>query len=206
MIPSKTQALLSVWKNKPFAQLTILDVMHLSRKSSKPWVFNALKALEKRGLLVMARKGNLNLYSLNLENPVVPSLLHFLEWDEGFPLKHNEVIKTILNKIPLRYGFTLLIFGSHADGSAKQDSDLDLCFIVGNDRLSKLLKPYVGEAALQSPVDFDVHYITFDDFVSMLVRDEENLAKQIFRKNRMIFNPAVYFNLLKEAHKCGFSP
>ena len=206
MIPSKTLALLLVWKNNPFTQLTILDVMRLAGKSSKAWVFNALKGLEKRGLLVLARKGNLNLYSLDLENPVVPILLHFLEWDQGFSLKHNEMVKTILNRIPLRFRFALLVFGSHANGSAKRDSDLDLCFIVENDKLSKKLKPYINEAALESPVDFDVHYITFDDFVLMLVRDEENLAKQIFRKNRMLFDPVVYFNLLKEAHKRGFRP
>ena len=42
------------------------------------------------------------------------------------------------------------------------------------------------------------------DFIKMLLRDEENLAKQIFRNHILFFNPDIYYKLMMEAHKNGF--
>ena len=48
--------------------------------------------------------------------------------------------------------------------------------------------------------------VTFEDFVKMLLREEENLAKQIFIKHKLFYNSEIYYQLLKEAHKHGFRP
>ena len=50
----------------------------------------------------------------------------------------------------------------------------------------------------------DEHYITFEDFVNMLLRSEENLAKQILIKRKLFLNADIYYRLVREAHVHGF--
>jgi len=204
MIPSKTLSLIQAWRTALFSQYSIADVMQISGKRSKPWVFNGLNHLKAQRLITLERKGNLNLYSLDLDNPVVPSIVHYLDSQQS--LTYSGPLKDLLRKIPSRIDFSLLVFGSYADGSAKKTSDLDLCFLVHTEKVGKSLKPFLNEAQLSSVITLDAHFITFDDFVKMLLRDEENLAKQVYRKSRIIFNPTRFFRLLKEARKHGFNP
>ena len=50
--------ILNNFKQKPFHDFGISEIMDLSKKKSKPWVFNVLKGFEKCGLVVKKRKGN----------------------------------------------------------------------------------------------------------------------------------------------------
>ena len=45
-----------------------------------------------------------------------------------------------------------------------------------------IIRPYFSDIRLASAVDIDEHYIIFDDFVKMLLREEENLANLRFQK------------------------
>jgi hypothetical protein len=42
--------------------------------------------------------------------------------------------------------------------------------------------------------------------MKMLLRNEENLGKQIFRNHMLFFNPDIYYRLIRKAHKHGFRP
>jgi hypothetical protein len=72
--------------------------------------------------------------------------------------------------------------------------------------VEKKIKPYFNEVKLNYPVSIDEHYITFNDFIKMLLREEENLGKQIFRKQKLFYNADIYYQLIKWAHKNGFRP
>ena len=98
------------------------------------------------------------------------------------------------------------MFGSYAASKQTKNSDLDICILVDNKEAEKKIKPYVNEIKLNYPIKIDEHYITFEDFVKMFLREEENLAKQIFIKRRLFYNSEIYYQLLKEAHKNGFRP
>jgi predicted nucleotidyltransferase len=109
----------------------------------------------------------------------------------------------IINEIPIK-NYCLLIFGSYAEGMQKKGPDLDVCFLVENKQAEKKIRPYFNDIKLNYAVKVDEHYITFNDFIKMLLRKEENLAKQIFRKHKLFFNADIYYQLMKEAYKNGF--
>jgi predicted nucleotidyltransferase len=199
-----TLSLLAVWRKNPFQTLTLRDVMRLAGKKSKPWVFNALKELERQGYVAKTKVANANTYELKLDNPMLPLALQIVD-ARAMPWRHQPIINDIITSIPQK-AYSLIVFGSHADGTAKPDSDVDLLVLVESEVTAKKMKPYVNDVALHSPVELDVHYVTFADFVAMLLRDDENLAKQVFRKHMIQFNPNIYFQLIKEAHKHGFRP
>lgn len=204
MLTSETVRLLEAWEGDVFGELGTSEIMKISGKKTKPWVFNALKRLTGSKLLVSRRKGNLDIYRLNLGNPLLAQTLQYIEAQNSLRFPQLDIVMETIEKIPLR-NYCLLVFGSYANGSQKKNSDMDICFLVGNGD-EKKIRPHFSGIKLASAVDIDEHYITFDDFVKMLIREEENLAKQIFRKHKLFFNPDIYFKLIMEAHKNGFRP
>jgi len=205
MIQNKKIKLLETWKNNPFGEFSIAEIMKISKKKTKTWIFNSLKLLVKNKLLISKRKGNLDIYALNLRNPLLIQTLQYIESQNSLDFQLLGIIIEVLNKIPLK-NYCLIVFGSYAENKQKKRSDLDLCFLAENQQVGIKIKPYVNEIKMNHPIKIDDHYIIFSDFVKMLLTDEENLGKQIFRKHRVFFNGDIYYQLIKEAHKRGFEP
>jgi predicted nucleotidyltransferase len=205
MMQNKKLELLESWKGRIFQELSTSEIMKISGKKTKPWVFNSLKELEKNKLLVSERKGNLDLYGLNLENPFLIQALQYLESQRNLDFPRLDIIMEIINKVPVK-GYCLLVFGSYAKGKQTKRSDVDMCFLIESQQAEKRIKPYLDEVKLNHRTGIDEHYITFEDFVKMLLRPEENLGKQIYRNHMLFYNGDVYYQLLKEAHKHGFRP
>jgi len=203
MISNKKIKLLETWKSSPFREYSISEIMRISGKKTKTWVFNSLKELTKNKLLTQERKGNLDIYSLNLNNPFSIQALQYLEVQNNLNFLQLKIIMETINKIPIK-NYCLLVFGSYAEKKEKKSSDLDICFIIENKQTEKKIKPYFNEVKFNYPVNIDEHYIIFSDFVKMLLREGENLGKQIFRNHILFYNADIYYQLIKEAYKNGF--
>ena len=203
MIFNKKLKLLCAWENDLFKELSISEIIKLSKKKTKTWVFNSLKQLTKINLLILKRKSNLNLYQLNLNNPILIQILQCLELQEILNFKHLNIIQEIINNLPLK-NYCLLIFGSYAQNKQTKDSDIDICFLVEDINSEKKIKSYINEIKMNHSVQMDDHYIYFNDFIEMLLRKEENLGKQIYKNHKIFFNHDMYYQLIKEAYKSGF--
>lgn len=205
MLSLKQLQLLEAWNKNLFNEFSIAEIMKISGKKTKPWVFNTLKQLTKQNFLSSHRKGNLDLYRLNLPNPFLIQTLHHLEIQRNLGFPYLNIIEETINAIPSKT-YCLLVFGSYAEGKQHPDSDLDVCFLVESKIQEKRIKPYFNDIKLRFSVSIDEHYIVFDDFIKMLLRPEENLGKQIMRKHILFYNPDIYHQLLKEAYQHGFRP
>ncbi len=197
--------LLEAWKNNIFDSLSISEIMELKKKKTKTWVFNALSELERYNLLKKKKKGNLNIYRLNLDNPFLIQTLLYLESENNLNFPKLDIIVETIKSIPIK-DYCLLVFGSYASDKQKESSDFDICFLVDNNQKKKKIKPYFNEVKLSHSTNIDEHYITFNEFIKMLLMDEENLGKQIFRNRILFFNGDIYYQLIKGAHKNGFRP
>ncbi len=205
MFSTKQLQLLEAWKTNLASELSLAEIMKISHKKTKPWVFNTVKQLTQQKLLISKRKSNLDLYSLNLRNPFLLQTIHYLKIQPNLSFPLHTVIEQIISTTPI-HTYCLLVFGSYAQGKQQKNSDLDLCFLVEDTTVEKKLKPYINELKLNFSVSIDEHYITFDDFIKMLLHPEENLGKQITRKQIIFYNPDIYYQLLKEAYQHGFRP
>ena len=177
--------------------------MKISKKNTKTWVFTTLKELVKDNILNSKRKGNLDIYSLNLPNPLTIQFLNYLETQENISFPKLDMISEIIEKVPTK-NYSLIVFGSYANNKQTKTSDIDICLLIDNKDTEKRIKPYLNEIKLNYPIKIDEHCITFEDFVKMLLREEENLGKQIFRKHKTFYNADIYYRLIKEAYKNGF--
>ncbi len=203
MITNETLKLLGAWRSNLFDSYSISEIMRLSKKSTKPWVFSALRMLVRNNLLISQRKGNMDLYSLNIYNPYALQMIQYIECQENLEFPLLSLILETIKAIPIR-NYCFLVFGSYAEGTQKKGSDLDVCFLVENEIQEKKIKPYFNDVKLNHPVHIDEHYVTFSDFVEMLLRPERNLAKQILIKHKLFLNADIYYGLVKEAHEHGF--
>lgn len=205
MISNEKVRLLEVWRKNPFRELSIAEIMKETKKKTKTWIFNALKLLVNNNILRSVRKANLDLYSLNLENPLSFQLLQYLEAQNNLSFPQLKVISEIIEKLPIK-NYSIIVFGSYAENKQNKNSDLDIALLIENKEIEKKIKPYFNEIKLNHAVKIDEHYIIFEDFVKMLLREEENLAKQIFVKRSLFYNSEIYYQSLKEARKNGFRP
>lgn len=196
--------ILGVFKENLFGEFSISEVMKKANKKSKPWVFNTLKKFEKEKFLLSEKKANINLYKANLGNPLLIQSFLFLESQSLVNFKYLGIIIKIIEKIPAE-NYCLLIFGSYTENKQRNDSDLDICFLVENKESESKIRPYFNEIKLLSEVKIDEHYIPFEDFVGMLLKDEENLGKQMFKRHKTLFNGNIFYKLVLKAHKNGFN-
>jgi predicted nucleotidyltransferase len=203
MISNEKIKLLDIWENKIFDEFSISEIMNLSKKKTKTWVFNSLKLLEKNKLLLSKKKANINIYSLNLDNPLLIQTLQYLESQTMLNFSKLDLIIDIIKNVKAK-SYCLIVFGSYAKKEQSAKSDIDICFLAENENISNKIKPYFNEVKLNHSISIDEHYITFDEFSQMLLRDEENLGKQIAKNHKIFYNADIYYNLLKEANKHGY--
>jgi len=196
---------LEAWRKNPFSNLSRMEIMKSLNKKTKTWIFNTLKHLVKNKILNSNRKSNLDIYSLNLSNPISLKILDFLEIKESINFERLDLISDIINKIPVK-AYCLIVFGSYAENKQKKDSDIDISILINNKEDEKKIKPYISDIKLNHKIKIDEHYVLFNEFIEMLTRSEENLGKQIFRKHKIFYNSDIYYNLIKEAYKNGFRP
>jgi predicted nucleotidyltransferase len=205
MISNETIKLIEIWRTKLFNEFTISEIMKILKKNTKTWVFNALKTLVKYKVLNSKRKGNLDIYTLNIDNPNAIQLLQYLETQENINFPQLDIISQIVKKIPIK-NYSIIVFGSYASNKQTKTSDLDVCLLIENKDTEKKIKPYFNEIKLNTIIKIHEYYITFSEFIEMLLREEENLAKQIYINHKLFYNQDIYYQLIKEAYKHGFRP
>jgi predicted nucleotidyltransferase len=203
-MPSREEIkVIDVFMCMPFSEMSISEIMKKSGKKSKTWVFKVLGSLEKEGALKMNRKGNVNLYRANLDSPAIIGKFLLIENLKLAGSGQQDIISRIVSSIPVK-NYCLIIFGSYAEGKQKPGSDIDICFLSDSGEMEKKIRPYMNEIKLKSNARIDEHYITHQEFMEMLRRDEENLGKQIYKKHILAFNGAIFYEAIREAGRNGF--
>jgi predicted nucleotidyltransferase len=194
---------LKAWKENPLKELSRAEIMQKLGKKTKTWTFNSLKELAGNKIIISKRKGNSDIYSLALENPLCFQLLGTLEAIDNINFLRLDIISEIVGKVSEK-DYCLIVFGSYAEGKNTKNSDIDICFLIKDKETEKKIKPYVNEIKLNYSIKIDEHYILFEEFEKMLLREEENLGKQIFKKHKIFYNSDIYYQLIKETYKHGF--
>ena len=100
-----------------------------------------LRELKSKEMVNLEKKGNMNFYSLNLENPLVRQF------------KITQVISQLNGLISKLKPLTdkAILFGSCAEGLDTQDSDIDLAVVSGQEeKARKLIKGQKIEREIQA--------------------------------------------------------
>jgi uncharacterized protein len=164
--------LLSVFLFKPGEQIHQNEVIRMSGLS-KITVMKLLSIFTSEGLLKESRKGNLKLFSLVDEHPVVKQLKVLVNVSE---------LSAILRGFAGN-GFEVYLFGSAARGDDRENSDIDLLIIgkISNaslaDLTARITKAMNREVnpIVKSPFEYSNLYKTDKAFFENLERDRIKL-------------------------------
>jgi len=127
--------------------------------------------------------------------------LSYLDEEEAF--LHNVPSIHRLLDIKELTDDVLMVIGSYAKKKQNKHSDVDMIVITPEKAFDKQKLIENLTLTLFPPI----HPVVFTrkDFIDMLLSTEENLGKEAFRNHLLYRNQKVYYELVKEAIKHGFT-
>lgn len=203
MITQKQLKMFQVFAKQPFLKLERKQIKQLAKEKSTNALTLALNKFLEEGIIKSTKVGKSYLYSLNLDNELTyyyVALANFQKIDKNTKITVR-IIKEELEKVTPFY--SLVIFGSYAFQEQKKTSDLDIVIII-EDKI-KQVEIALNIAKQKSLVQIDAHIITKKEFIEMLTNEEENLGKQIARKHLVLNNHEIFYKIIKEGIKHGFT-
>jgi len=188
---------------RPYKELTYKEIKDYSKEKSNSIIQKAIVKFLAESLVIKREVGNIILYSVNLDNSNV-----FAYFDVLIKEKLSNLVKYSLKIIMeelLSIEFvSIVIFGSYVEGKQKEKSDLDVAIFVNSVEDKKNSELAMKSAELKSILQLDVHVITKDEMLQMLKDKQENLGKQIAYKHLAIYNPMIFYSILKDGINNGF--
>lgn len=200
MLTKEQLKIFGAFKKDIFAHLTFKQIKEDCGQKSNNVVQIALKQFQKEFLVKAQKTGDVTAYFLNMDNNLTLSylsLINELEINEN-----KKVPKKVLKEIQKRVSrfsdfFVLMVFGSYAKNKATKRSDLDVALIVEAEQSKKEIAPYIETIKRREIIKVDYHIFTRKEFMEMLVVDEENVGKEIYRKNVIYYGLTEYYNMIK---------
>ena len=175
------------------------SIAAISKGTKRPYPIirkNVLELERKHILRIKRINPTQTLCSLAIDNPdnlAAFAYMEFLKASDFF--SRNREIKSIADDILKRIegnSFTLIVFGSQVKGRAKQESDIDLLFLVSSiGDQGRMLSAAEGAGRLTNR---EIHptVMTYSGFFSALDEKSQNLPKEI-RENHIIAYGAEAF-------------
>jgi|SRR3989344_1596160 len=205
VLTEKQLEIFSVFVKQPFAELTRKQIKNEANEKSNNALSLAISQFRKENIIIEKKVGKSGLLKLNLRNNL--SFFYIaLANEKRIPKTAKETIERIKEEIErITPFYSLAIFGSYAISNQKQSSDLDIAIFIEDKKNKKKIEAAINSAKLKSLVEIDSHVITKSEFTEMLVNNEENVGKQIARKHLAVYNHSIFYDLVRDGVKHGFT-
>ncbi len=191
--------ILNMFRKDVFLKASIKNIADRMKKSY-PRVYEAVKKFEKEGVLMIERVGRSDIVSVDLNEKTI-SFLSFLEEQEAF--KKNIPHSRDILSIQELSNFIIIITGSYSSGKATKKSDLDLVIIIPDDKDSVALHKLIENKTLIWQPPIHLYVFKQKDFIEMLLSEEENYGKEIFKNRIILKGVSRYYELVGEAIRRG---
>lgn len=198
MLTKNQREIMNLYVKNIFLEATIRK-LSLILKKAYPKIYEAVIELEKKNILSIKKIGNSSVCSLNLNRESI-TFLSFLDKEEAFSIDIPNVnrildFKEFLDDI-------LIVTGSYAKKEQTKKSDIDLILITRDDAHKK--QGLMENMTLTFLPEIHVNAFSYKDFIEMLLNNEFNLGKEVFKYHLIFRNSERYYELIREAIKNGF--
>ena len=169
-----------------------IPIRQLSKESKVPYTTAHRLVKNNRNLFNITQKGNIKLCSLNLKDSITKNYLILAERKESdYFLKKEPQFKVLKDELPNK-DYSLILFGSRAEGKGREKSDIDLCIINKDGKKNVNFSKF----ELLFNVEANPVYLSNKEFKQMLKEEEQNLAKEIIKKHIILYGEEYFWNLL----------
>tara|TARA_Y100000310_G_scaffold335186_1_gene416617 strand:- start:396 stop:971 length:576 start_codon:yes stop_codon:yes gene_type:complete len=168
-----------------------IPIRQLSKESKIPYTTAHRLIKNNKDIFIIDKKGNIKLCSLNLKDNITKNYLILSERKEAEQFSNkNPEFKVLKKEIPSG-DYSLVLFGSRAEGKQREKSDIDLCVI--NKDGKKNIK--FSKFELLFKLEINPIYLKDKEFKQML-KEEENLAKEIIKKHIVLYGEEYFWNII----------
>ncbi|MBC8500222.1 MAG: nucleotidyltransferase domain-containing protein [DPANN group archaeon] len=169
-----------------------IPTRQLSRESRVPYTTTHRLIKNNEGIFIINRKGNIKLCSLNLKDDITKNYLILSERKEADSfLKKQPQFKVLKKELP-KGDYSLILFGSRAEGKGREKSDIDLCIINKDGKKNVNFSKF----ELLFKVEINSIYLSNKEFKQMLKEEDQNLAKEIIKKHIILYGEEYFWNLI----------
>jgi len=161
------------------------------RKINYKSAYNAIMALEKQGAIRLQSLGNTTICSFS--NKFSP-LVFEAEYERRNDLIKDKNFKIIYSRLnELKYPFVSLLFGSWAKKTASKNSDIDILFIVSDEKTEKELRHEISLI----PLEIHATFVNYKDFINMANSREFSVVTEAIKKNIILTGIEEYYRILE---------
>lgn len=151
------------------------------------------KRLEEQQVIKIETFGKASRVTLN--NKIHP-LLYQAEYERQQKLLRNKEIKTMLDyykrNLPTKL-YILLVFGSYAKGTATKHSDIDLFFIIPDEKTEK----DIDRISALIPLKIHTNIFTEKQFKEMKNSKEQTVGSEAIKNNIILHGIESYYELMQ---------
>ncbi|MBI2151233.1 nucleotidyltransferase domain-containing protein [Candidatus Woesearchaeota archaeon] len=185
--------ILNLYRSKYTGQYHTREMAKLINKSHVT-LLPHLKALENDKILIAKIIGKNKSYTLNLDNILTKNYLIISELMESILFQERVfIIKKIASEIyKLNLSGSLVLFGSYAKRTFKEDSDIDL-FYLGEFRETEITKIKIIGRMYEKTINLKSS--TFSNFEAGL-RKKDTLIVEILKYHLILHNTDIFINAL----------
>ena len=164
----------------------------LLRKINYKSAYNAVKALEKEGIIGLKKVGNTVICSFNDKFNDFVFKAEYLRREDLFKKKDFLVIYN--NLAELKIPFIALVFGSQVKGTATKHSDIDLLIISSDEEAKR-----ISDSLHLLSYNLHITPVTYESFIRMAKSKEFTVVSEAIKKNIILVGMEDYYRLLKNA-------
>jgi len=191
---TKTEiAVLKLFASKITESFTIRE---LAKKTGQNYsiVYSAVQNLHKNNFLVKDKHKN---FSLNIANYEDLSYIEHLRAEE-FLAKHKDIglfIDETIKKLEAGF-FSLILFGSYAEGKQNKKSDVDILLIIENPNDTEKIERHIQNLS-EKYGNFHCNVIGKESVKEMIAqKDKLNVINETLNKHIIFFGAEDYYRLI----------
>ncbi len=164
-------------------------------------VYKNIMRLIDEGSLKRVKKGNTSLCSLNLKSDRTRLMLAMVSQETKDKYSSNkklisklinELIESLKSKADLRM---VVLFGSYAKGTEREDSDVDVLLIVDKE---DVVHREIGTLEMKYGKNINPVIVTEEMFVKMLREEKQSVAREVLLDGIVFFGFEKYWMLVSE--------
>jgi predicted nucleotidyltransferase len=158
-----------------------------------PQTYRTILSLQKKGLIILKDIGKSKIVQLNMSkfhNEFVQ-----VELERTINLKEKKIkdIQDILSKINIQ--FTCVLFGSFAKNKNKNNSDIDLLFIIDSVDTDKFKERVKTDLALYNT---DIEVITKESLFEMWSSNRLTVGKELLKGHIVLIGHDYFVRMLRK--------
>lgn len=171
-----------------------LHLREIARKSNlnESSISRHLNKLTNEGILKAIKEANLKKFYVNKKQ--LPGIFPLFDYEklESLPLLRRDAIKTYINKLKHK-PLLIIIFGSTAKGTYKDNSDIDVLIITSSKGTDKEAAKY---AESQTGLRIQTFEMTENNFKKELKTKEDKVIQAALETGFPVFNAKYYYDLI----------